>query len=567
MPETINAGEIPIVSVFDDKYRFEIPDYQRPYSWTSEQAGELLDDLLYASQDIGSIDSVNDHSPYFLGSIVIIKGGDMEPRAEVVDGQQRITTLTILFCALRELAATPEMSRDLNDYVREASKPLAGVSGSFRLAVRRRDRDFFQNHIQESGNLRDLMNLNNPNLSDSQARMFENAKHLWEEISKLSEDRRDILAAFIIQRCFLVVVATTDQASAYRIFAVMNDRGLDLSPTDILKAQIIGGMEQTSREKYTAIWEDIEEEAGRDGFRDIFTHIRMIRLKTKLRGGTLQQAFQDNILKGADGAEFIDDTLAPYAEVWEDITRASYESASGADAVNRTLSHLNRLDNSDWIPPVMAFFKKNRDDANSLMRFLRDLERLAYGMFLMRTDVNGRIRRYGDVLRSIESGADLFADSSSLQLATPEKAAILAILDGQIYDRNRLSRVGRPLLLRLDSLLASAGADYNHPIISIEHVLPQNPAGGSEWTANFSQAERDKWTGKLANLVLLSRRKNSSARNHDFERKKKAYFTRNGVSPFALTTQVLAEPEWTPAVLERRQRNLIDALRTEWRLG
>ena len=567
MPETIKAGEIPIVNVFDDEYRFEIPDYQRPYSWTSEQAGELLDDLLYASQGIESTQSVKQHSPYFLGSIVIIKGSEREPLAEVVDGQQRITTLTILFCALRELAATPEMSRDMNSYVREGSRPSAGVYGSFRLSVRLRDRDFFQNNIQEIGNLRDLISGDNPNLSDSQMRMYENAKHLWEEVSKLSEDRRDILAAFIIQRCFLVVVATTDQASAYRIFAVMNDRGLDLSPTDILKAQIIGGMEQPSRENYTRVWEDIEEDVGRDGFREIFTHIRMIRLKTKLRGGTLQQAFQDNILKGVGGAEFIDDTLAPYAEVWDDITRASYESASGADEVNRTLNHLNRLDNADWIPPVMAFFKKNRNDANSLMEFLRDLERLAYGMFLMRTDVNGRIRRYGDALRSIESGADLFADSSPLQLRASEKAAILATLDGQIYDRNRVSRVGRPLLLRLDSLLASAGADYNHPVISIEHVLPQRPAGGSEWTANFSQEERAKWTGRLANLVLLSRRKNSSARNHDFEYKKKVYFTRNGVSPFALTTQVLAEPKWTPAVLERRQRDLIDALKAEWRLG
>ena len=566
MPETINAGEIPIVNVFADGYRFEIPDYQRPYSWTSEQAGELLDDLLYASQGIGDIKTVNDHSPYFLGSIVIIKGSDLEPRAEVVDGQQRITTLTILFCALRELAAAKTRGY-LDQYVREASNPFAGVSGSFRLSVRLRDRDFFQSKIQEAGNLRELISGDNPNLSDSQTRMFENAKHLWEEVSKLSEDRRDILAAFIIQRCFLVVVATTDQASAYRIFAVMNDRGLDLSPTDILKAQIIGGMEQPSRENYTRVWEDIEEDVGRDGFREIFTHIRMIRLKTKLRGGTLQQAFQDNILKGVGGAEFIDDTLAPYAEVWDDITRASYESASGADAVNRTLNHLNRLDNADWIPPVMAFFKNNRDDANSLMKFLRDLERLAYGMFLTRADVNGRIRRYGDALRAIESGADLFADSSPLQLRASEKSAILATLDGQIYDRNRVSRVGRPLLLRLDSLLAGEGVDYNYPVISIEHVLPQRPAGGSEWTDNFSQEERAKWTGRLANLVLLSRRKNSSARNHDFEYKKKVYFTRNDVSPFALTTQVLAEPKWTPAVLERRQRDLIDALKTEWRLG
>ena len=564
MPETISAGEVPIVNVFDDKYRFEVPAYQRPYSWTTEQAGELLDDLLYATRDVESAESVSEYSPYFLGSIVIIKEGDAEPRAEVVDGQQRITTLTILFCALRELA-TNEWARYFDAYVRETSNPLAGISGRFRLAVRERDRAFFQNNIQLMGKLPELVSQSAPNLPDSQRRMFENAKHMWERVSELSEDKRAILATFIIQRCFLVVVSTTDQASAYRIFAVMNDRGLDLSPTDILKAQIIGGMNSDIRSKYTNIWESREEEVGRDGFREIFVHIRMIRLKRKMRG-TLQQEFQDNILKGVDGARFIDDTLVPYAKAWDAATHASYESASGSECVNESLRHLNRLDNFDWIPPAMAFLKRRDRDSRETVGFFRDLERLAYGLFLTRADVNSRIGRYTGVIGRVESGEDLFK-ASPLQLQAGEKTAILAALNGQIYDRNRVSRVGRALLLRLDTLMADAGVIYSHPIISIEHVLPQNPARDSEWASNFSQEERDEWTGRLANLVLLSRRKNSRARNFDFDRKKNEYFNKGGVSTFALTSGVLAESEWTPAVLERRQRRLINALKDEWRLG
>ena len=90
MPETIEAKELQIVNVLDDNYRFEIPDYQRPYAWTTEQTSELLDDLLYA---MGQVKSVSESSPYFLGSIVVIKDG-LQPLAQIVDGQQRITTLT-----------------------------------------------------------------------------------------------------------------------------------------------------------------------------------------------------------------------------------------------------------------------------------------------------------------------------------------------------------------------------------------------------------------------------------------------------------------------------------------
>ena len=567
MPETISAIERPIVEVFNNSYRFEIPDYQRPYAWTTDQAGDLLDDLAYAVERVNHAESVGEASPYFMGSIVIIKDGD-EPLAQIVDGQQRITTLTILFCALRELA--PQQHRDqLHTFIREESNRFSSVAGRFRLTVRERDRDFFQNNIQERGKLPELVKQTPAHLPDSQERMFENAKHLWERLSLLNNDQRDVLTTFIVQRCFLVVVATSDQESAYRIFAVMNDRGLDLSPTDILKARIIGGMSEDIRSKYTDMWEDVEEEVGRDNFREIFSHIRMIHLKNKMRG-TLQQEFQDGVLKQLDGAKFIDEVFVPYADAYESITRKpqeDYGSVTAIGDINELLRHLNRLDNFDWIPPAMAFFRSNPQDTNELLKFVRNLERLAYGLFLMRANINDRISRYAEVLHTIEADVHLFADSSPLQLRPEEKTAILEALNGQIYAQRRVSRVGKPLLLRLDSALTDAGVAYNHPKISIEHVLPQNPAQDSDWIKKFDEEERDEWTGKLANLVLLSRSKNSRAQNFDFERKKREYFQHGAVATFALTSQVLAESEWTPAVLERRQQGLIDCLKKEWRLG
>ncbi len=110
------------------------------------------------------------------------------------------------------------------------------------------------------------------------------------------------------------------------------------------------------------------------------------------------------------------------------------------------------------------------------------------------------------------------------------------------------------VLLRLDTALSGGGAIYDYPIITIEHVLPQTPAKASNWMEWFpEELLREGWVHRLANLVLLSRRKNSEAQNFDFETKKEKYFKSDkGVSPFVLTTQVLGQADWTPTVLQAR---------------
>jgi len=559
MKQTITAQEQELNKIFSDDYLFEIPEYQRPYAWTTEQAAELLEDLIASMGDGAPVENV---SPYFLGSIVLIKD-PAYPRAQVVDGQQRLTTLTILVCVLRELADDEEWHQDLDTFVRAKGSKSRGTEDRFRLSLRKRDKDVFRDKIQAAGKLPKFLEQDKATLSDAQRRMYENALHLWNELKVVSPDKRELLSQFLTRRCYLVVVSASDQNSAYRIFSVMNDRGLDLSPTDILKADIVGAMPESIRSQYTEQWEDIEEELGREEFKDLFAHIRMIYAKSKQRG-TLNLEFRDGVLSKINGREFIENVLKPYAEAYGTVSRAAHESTGDAEQVNIYLRHLNRLDNYDWAPAAIDFFKRFRDEEAHLIHFIRDLERLAYALFITRANINERIKRYASVLRTIEDGGDLFSNESPLQLADIEKANVRTALDGPIYLQ---TRVRMPLLLRIDDLLADNGASYEHKVISIEHVLPQNPASGSTWLSWFPEDEvREGWTHKLANLVLLSRQKNSQAQNYEFERKKTEYFQRKGVSTFAMTSQVLIETEWTLDVLKRRQERLVKLLTTEWRL-
>ena len=559
MPAKIEAKENILGKIFGDDYVFEIPMYQRPYVWEEGTVQQLLDDITDALSRGGD-------EPYFLGSVVLIKS-DGDAKSEVVDGQQRLTTLTMFFCVLRELCSDATIRADLDKRVRAASDTIGGVEGKVRLSIRPQDQEFFAKYVQKSNSSEAYLNLNpkSKDFSDSQRHIAQNVKTLHEELEKLDEQDRLKLARYVDQNCYLVVVSASDVDSAYRIFSVMNNRGIPLSPTDILKAAVIGNIQDGSSGEYGKRWEDMEEELGRDDYRDLFAHIRTIYRKDKLRG-TLQREFQDYVLSkyvDAEGAkQFVDDVLEPYADVYATVSREPYVTSADAQKVNALLQHLGRLDNFDWIPPAMAFFLHHEGQMDSLFKFTRDLERLAYGLFILRAYNTERIRRYGRILTAIDQGDDLFLQGSPLQLEAKEKTDILKTLDGDIYTQ---PRIPKPLLLRLDSLLADAGAKYDQPAISIEHVLPQNPM--CKWLKWFPDSdEREDWTHRLANLVLLSRRKNSQASNYEFDKKKSEYFQKKGTTTFALTTQVVNESEWTPKVLKCRQSKLIDALKKEWRL-
>lgn len=346
MPANIHAHELALSKVFSSTYLFSIPDYQRPYAWTTDEVDDLLDDLTSALDDAGPSTQITDVSPYFLGSVVLIKADDT-PNSDVVDGQQRLTTLTILFCILRELAP-PDVAGDIHQVVCQKGNPLLGLADVYRLTARERDADFFRTLIQERGGIT-LLDKYKGELTDSQWNMKANAQAIHRRLSEMSSDARFRFASFLLLRCFVVVVAASDQQAAFRIFSVMNDRGLNLTPTDILKAKLLGNLPETARKKYTAVWEDMEEWLGRGDFEALFGHIRMIEVKAKAQKSVIEE-MEKYVLHKHKPAVFIDRLLVPYGDAFEIVKAASYKSTTGADRINTLLTSLNRVDNQDWVP-------------------------------------------------------------------------------------------------------------------------------------------------------------------------------------------------------------------------
>jgi hypothetical protein len=552
----IEAHERTIGRIFSDDYAFEIPPYQRPYAWEIEQAKELLSDLL-AAMDNGKKEEV-----YFLGSIVLIKKPGA-PEAKVVDGQQRLTTLTILLSVMRDLTTTDKARFRRSAYVRQEADADKGTSDRYRLLLWDRDRPFFQKYVQTAGGTCSIPD--HKTLKGSQQRIAGNAEYFRTELEGMDELRRDDLFAFIIQRCYLVVVAVPTPESARRIFTVLNARGMDLKPTDILKADLLDRAGAVLENDLARRWEAVESSLGRDKFVELFGHIRMIFEREKPRSA-LETGFAIFVPPfNGDAESFVSDILEPIVDVSELLARSSdVQTQFGLEAAKAVRS-LGRIDNKDWLPPVLLrLWKRSPNDTVGVANFLIDLERLAYFLFVTRADVNERISRFTAVMDEVDPRPSKMSPNVGLALKPEEQATFLDALAGPLYNK---SRVCKPVLQRLDEALANVSAGYDDPT-SIEHVLPQTVDPDSEWAILFPDEEaRAAWTHRIANLVFLTKRINTRASNWDFERKKVEYFaSKDGTSPFPLTQGVLQTNNWTPEHLQERQAKMLAVLAKTWRL-
>ncbi|MDC5642935.1 DUF262 domain-containing HNH endonuclease family protein [Acinetobacter baumannii] len=560
MGKNISGAEYPLSKIFSSDFDYVIPSYQRPYAWTIDQASELFDDL-YDFYMLGKEET------YFLGSIVLIKNESI-PFAEVIDGQQRLTTLTILL-ALITSYFSDDLRTDFASYIREPGKASQGLKPKPRLTLRERDSVFFTKYVQ-SFDFDALLSIEPQTLdNESQKNIQANSRLLKDKLqTALHGDVEQLcrFGAFLVQRCFLVVVSTPSQESAFRVFSVLNNRGLDLLPSDIIKAEIIGRVAPERQDEFTEKWEELEVRTGRNGFNDLFGHIRMIYAKVKAKRALLEE-FKEHVMNQVSTPEYlIEKILEPYAESYLIAKSQAYMSMKHAEEINYLLRWLNRIDNSDWLPVAILFLAQQKDQPEYVLWFFTKLERLAAYLHICAKNVNQRIERYAEVLSSLHHPHSLDKPSLHIELTATEIAEMKNVLNGKIYELTARRR--NYIILRLDSFLSDGAATYDPALLTIEHVLPQTVGEGSEWATLWPDIEdRKDWVHRIANLVPLTQKRNSKAQNFDFDTKKAAYFGgKRGVSSYILTTQVLKTNEWSPALVKQRQSDLLEIMVDKWSL-
>lgn len=556
MPKQIYGGEHPLKEIFSSQFDFLIPPYQRPYDWDTEQADDLFESFTEQTDET-----------YFLGSIVLIKE-EKVPRAEVIDGQQRLTTLTILLALLSQEVETKHKDAFVK-YILEPGDPLEDLEPKPRLTIREKDRDFFETHIQK-GDIAGLLTKDSEALdNDSRRKIQANAKTLRDRIeASFQKDHAAVFqfGKFIVNQCYLVAVATPSQKSAFRVFSVMNNRGKDLKPIDIIKADLIGSLPDDQQDEYTALWEDLEAEVGRDRFNDLFSHIRTIYAKTKAKHDLLQE-FNTHVLAKEPGqAHFIGKVLKPFARSFLIATDASYQSSANNKPINDNLRWLGRIPQSDWIPPAIRYLTRFRDRPDDVLWFTQKLERLAAYLLVTGKYVNVRLQRYAELLSELERDPGN-AKLNSIELCADEISEFKDVLSGEIYTLSPSRR--SYIILRTDCFLSDSAAEYDRNLLTLEHVLPQTVKPGSQWEQWWpDEKQRRYWVHRLANLAPLIRRRNSKASNYDFEKKKSAYFKgKDGVTSFIMTTQVVSNTKWDESVVTSRQNDLLELLVDRWELN
>ena len=549
----ISANKEVLQKIFSQDFWFVIPEYQRSYVWQRDNVIELLEDLYFAFE----------HKPnneYFLGSLVLKKRDNDEfAEYEVLDGQQRLTTFMMLIAVMRDLLEDKNYKYTLQELIYQKENKLRKIPSRQRIAYHIRDRveDFIKEFIiNEDGTLlkEELESkIDGDNISISN---MSSAIIIINEFLEKKDDLEEF-AGFLLNNALFIYVSTDNTEDAFRMFTILNDRGIPLTSADILKSLNIGEIKNEKEiKKYARIWEDIEGKHGED-FDRFLAFTRTILVKEKARINLLEE-FENNIYRKGKlqiGKETIE-LLTHYDEIYGEIIELENNDLSNEYKNLITIMKIG-LPSEDWIPPLLYYYSKFK--TNRLFEFLKKLEFKFAGDWICQENPTNRIEAMNKILKKIEiidtSDIDNFLNNGDLFEIDMQTYKFM--LNGEVYRR----RFGRYLVLKIEYLMGDNTVHLSgYKRISLEHVLPQNPKSTSKWVKDFTDDERNYWTHKLANLVLISMIKNTKLSNLDFQEKKERYLKQRVDAFHANKIFLNQNDEWNPKVLEKRQIELVDIL-------
>lgn len=550
-----------------------IPDYQRAYVWDTDQVRDLLDDTISAYRE-------NKEAQYFLGSMVLKINEKSENNVsyteyELLDGQQRITTVFLILACMRDMLTDyPQYQNSLAGFVYQAEDAILQQPERMRIIfnIRSDVRDFVNEHIKplhgtcDDALLKEKMQAKDVNIS---IRNMANAMLVAHEF--LEENKSDIIGylSYFLNKVLMIYVATEELQDAFQLFTVLNNRGVKLSSSDILKAENLKELSATDRTSWATRWEEMETYFGED-FDKFLSHIRTILVKKK-QTTTLLKEFDEFVYsnqeydrtqkkyvprtpilrRGRDTFEL----LYSYYHTYQEVFDTDHSVVTGDYEITNYLKLMETGFGADyWIAPVLDYYRKYR--RRGFVAFLKALDRKLSADWITAATPTVRMENVNAILREIEASQDSAALLQS-KTFTINKSDFERVINGDIYGRS----FAKYLLLKLDLIYRGSSTPMiPQAIASIEHILPRNPSADSQWVKDFSAAEREEWTNKLGNLVLISRRKNTSQGNRDYVEKKEKYFEKN-IEMFPNSIRIYQNyPEWKLSDLKKNHSDVVTEL-------
>lgn len=521
MPTTIEVNKQSVEALLGSgkSKPFVIPEYQRPYAWTDEQVETLFEDLWDFTATSGGTER---EGSYFLGSVVSYENEDGEQ--EIIDGQQRITSLFLLLRAIyTKLIATPasERTAEANNFIGKI-EPAIWRTNKLTGTVDYRNILLTSRVINNDGNgiLRSILETGHAD-ENAKDNYSKNYCHFQELFDKHSTENPLMVYQFIyalLNQAILLPITADTQDTALTIFSTLNDRGLPLSDADIFKAKIYNQLEPDEKKAFIERWKDLDEQAtdANESIQQLFYYnmfyYRALEQDTKTTTPGVRKYYAANKFERLYNPELID-TLFVILNLWKVVNKGEEiedEAWSKNIKIKQTLDTLSSYPNEFWKYPVVIYYVCYRNEENFESHFALFLNKLLMELmtkYLMIPTINAV---KPDILKL--NSAIVASDVPTFEFKNIDLAQL------ELYIQNPNRNAVRMLLKTLayeqrDELLPAKW--------EIEHIFPQ------KWQTNYFPDESDATIKEkiehIGNKLPFEKKLNIVAGNGYFGKKKKEY--------------------------------------------
>lgn len=586
---TIESQDLTIAGVLQSFY--VVPDYQREYVWETDQVEQLLGDMFaeLGGREAGSAPE------YFIGSIVVCPGA--EGVLELIDGQQRMTTLYVTLCAIRDhmekLGRQPPGA--LGPQIEATSTDASGQDHfRYRLSLQYEDSgDMLQRLAKGNGD---------EHLSGQLTRSMANILNAYQVTRRFlqrefgeSADATRAFYGYLTNRVKLIRIQTQDVAKALKVFETINDRGVGLDSMDLLKNLLFMKASREQFEKLKVTWKELQDTIFAMGEKPL-RFLRYFIVSTYDVDLLREDEIYGWLTKNEAMCGYATNSLG-FAKGLVAAASAYKHFLSGKDqhgTPNRFLENMQCLGGKAARQHLILILAGRHLSGELFDRLCQEVESLFFCYVITREptrDFERNFARWAAELRRVQSSdqfdkfvADRFSGVRAGLSSRFDDAMRRLTSDSVQKYRLRYILAKLTQFIELDAYGETEGTRWLGRYFSnsyeIEHILPEHPSGDS--VSEFGQGDLDELAQRLGNLVLVEKAINASLGNQAFSKKRPVYLQ----SQLLLTRSIAERPkvgsntridqavanldpfaQWNAASIEKRQLGLADLARRTWKIS
>lgn len=525
--------------------RYSIPKYQRDYSWDSEQWSDLWYDLMQM---------LDEGDSHYMGYLVLQTNDDKN--YQVIDGQQRITSISILLLAvIKYLKTIGKDDGEKQFNIKRADTIHSTYIGNLdvltltsenKIVLNRNNDDFYRNYLSA---LQEFPKRGLKNSDKLMKSAFEFFSSYIKNQYKTAEDLVNFVET-IVDNLFFTVIIVTDDLNAFKVFETLNARGVQLSSSDLLKNYIfsvadsdklLSAQIDSLDEKWAKIADILKETQIAD-----FLRVYWNSTHKTVRKNLLYRTIRDEIKTSQQAFDLLQD-MQSQADVYMALKTPEDELWRQSPAVKEDLQLLKLFNVSQPISLLLVAYAKLPES-----QFAKLLHKIVIISFrynvICNKNPNEQEVAYNKIALSLASGKDLDLNllKSSLYVQDAEFEQIFAYKEFANNSRN--NKIAKYILGKIEHFESSADIDLDHS--TLEHILSDSP-DLDIW--NWEEHKVQQFHYRLGNMTLLEYGKNKDLGNADLKTKKNVYKT----STIPMTKKIAESDieEWSESEIDRRQQD------------